>query len=104
MHVTTFIPLSVWRFTSTGRIVSREEKTLVVSDCFGHKSESNCEPVAVLFCVAIQAAPAPCAAPTHLLELLYFLMPPFFGLQSRSEILLSLGAGEWSLLCFRSAS
>lgn len=40
----------------------------------------------------------------QLLALLYLLMPPFLRLQSRSEVILSLGAGEWSLLCFRSAS
>lgn len=84
--------------------MSREEKILEVSDCFGHEAENNSRPVATLFCVAMQAAPAPCATPPHLTVLLYLLMPPFLRLQSRSEIFLSLGAGEWSLLCFRSAS
>lgn len=84
--------------------MSREEKTRGISDCFGHESENNCEPVAALFCVTMQVAPAPCAAPAHLLVLLYLLMPPFLRLQSRSEILLSLEAGQWSLLRFRSAS
>lgn len=84
--------------------MSREEKILEASDCFGHESENNCKPVAVMFCVAMQAAPAPCAAPAHLAALLYLFLPPFLRLQSRSEIFLSLGAGEWSLLRFRSAS
>lgn len=46
--------------------MSMEEKTLGVSDCFGHESENNCKPVAALFCVAMQAAPALCASlPPH---------------------------------------
>lgn len=60
-----------------------------ISECFGHESENNCKPVAALFCVTTQAAPAPCAAPAHLLALLHLLMPPFLRLQSKSEILLS---------------
>lgn len=91
-------------FTSTGHIGSREKKTLGVSDCFGHESENKCKPVAALFCVTMEAAPALRAAPTQLLTLLYLLMPPFLKVQSRSEILLSLGAAEWSWLCFRSTS
>lgn len=65
-----------------------------ISECFGHESENNCKPVAALFCVTTQAAPAPCAAPAHLLALLHLLMPPFLRLQSKSEILLSPSLGR----------
>lgn len=65
-----------------------------ISECFGHESENNCKPVAALFCVTTQAAPAPCAAPAHLLALLHLLMSPFLRLQSKSEILLSPSLGR----------